>query len=205
VRLVPSSASGNKYTEGIDLIAVSVDGGISWQTHPAPGKRDWAPTNTPGATPRWVEPVAWDSRGNLYSLWTDIKGVWLARSPNRGVTWGIYKIAEADALAYFPDLAAGSGKLAATWFTGAGESLHWHACVIQFGGDGEQPRVSLSSPLQTEAWTKADEADHVRVRDTAGEYLQPVFLNDGTLAVVSPIQDEKANRLGFTFWKFRVP
>jgi hypothetical protein len=27
---------------------------------------------------RWVEPLAWDGEGHLYSLWTDTTGVWLA-------------------------------------------------------------------------------------------------------------------------------
>jgi hypothetical protein len=56
--------------------------------------------------------------------------------------------------------------------------------------------------MQTSSWAKAGEPDHVLVRTTAGEYLQPIFLKDGTLAIASPIQDEKTNRYGFTFWKF---
>ena len=203
VRIAPMSASGNKYTEGIDLIAVSTDGGVSWQTRAAPGKRDWAPMDTPGATPRWVEPLAWDSRGNLFSLWTDFKGVWLGRSSDRGVTWKSWKIAEPVALSYYPDLAAGStGKLGATWFSGAGESLRWHACVISFEGSADQPWVAMSTPMEINSWTKTDEPDHVLVHNSAGEYVQPAFLTNGALAVVTPIQDPKENRYGFTFWKF---
>jgi hypothetical protein len=73
VRVVLIAACGNKYTEGIDLIAVSADGGKTWQKVAAPGKRDWAPMETLGATPRWVEPLASGPKGELYSLWTDIK------------------------------------------------------------------------------------------------------------------------------------
>jgi hypothetical protein len=204
VRLVPASASGNKYTEGVDLIAVSTDGGTIWRKRPAPGSRDWAPSGTQGATPRWVEPLTWDSEGRFYSLWTDIKGIWLARSLDRGLTWKTYKIAGADALSYFPDLAAGaSGELAATWFSGAGESLRFHACLIQFGRSAGLPQVIVSRPMRMESWTKSEEADHALVRDTAGEYLQPLLLRDGTLAVVSPIQDIKTGRFGFTFWRFQ--
>jgi hypothetical protein len=206
VRLTPVSASGGRYTEGIDLVAVSTDGGITWQKHPAPGNRDWAPMDTSGATPRWVEPLAWDLHGDLYSLWTDIKGIWLARSTDRGGTWKTYKVSDTDALPYFPDLAASpTGELAATWFSGVAESLRWHLCTIQFDKDAEHPRVTISAPLETSAWTMADEPDHVLVRTTAGEYLQPIFLKDGRVAVVSPIQDEKTDRYGFTFWRFKTP
>ena len=119
VRIVPPSASGNKYTEGADLIGISTDGGKTWQKRAAPGKRDWVPMDMPGAVPRWVEPLAWDSEGTLYSLWTDIKGIWLARSGDRGITWQQYRVADIEHLAYYPYLAArGSGELAATWFSG---------------------------------------------------------------------------------------
>jgi hypothetical protein len=49
---------------------------------------------------------------------------------------------------------------------------------------------------------EANEPDHVLTRTTAGEYLQPIFLGDGTLAVVSPLGNPKINRYGFTFWTF---
>ena len=113
-------------------------------------------------------------------------------------------IADLDALPYYPDLAIrSSGELAATWVSGGGEGLHWNACLIRFEGDNE-PDVQLSEPLQFESWRKADEPDHAFVRTSAGEDLQPLFLKDGSLAVVSPIQDLRANRYGFTFWRFKT-
>ena len=49
VRVTPLSASGNQYDEGVDLIAVSTDGGKSWQKEAPPGTREWDPTfETPG-------------------------------------------------------------------------------------------------------------------------------------------------------------
>ena len=39
VRITPLSASGNKFHPGVDLIAVSTDGGRTWRKHPAPGRR----------------------------------------------------------------------------------------------------------------------------------------------------------------------
>ncbi|HEX4266890.1 MAG TPA: hypothetical protein VHY36_03315 [Steroidobacteraceae bacterium] len=41
------------------------------------------------------------------------------------------------------------------------------------------------------------------MRDTAGEYLSVLFLRNGDLAVVSPIQNPETKRSGFSFWRFR--
>jgi hypothetical protein len=205
VRVVPLSASGNMYSEGIDLIAISYDRGKTWQEIAAPGKRDWAPMGTEGTVPRWVEPLAWGPNSELYSLWTDIKGVWVARSADHGATWKFHKVADVDALSYYPDLAVrSSGELAATWVSGAGEALRWRACVIRFERGEDEPVVALSEPLRIKSWSKVDAPDPIFVQTAAGEYLQPVFLEDGTLSVVTPIQDPKADRYGFTFWKFKI-
>jgi hypothetical protein len=122
VRVVPLSASGNKFTEGVDLIAVSFDGGKTWQKHAAPGQRDWSPDFSKG-TPRWVEPVAWDESGALYYLWGTTKGLWLARSFDHGETWTNWHIVERDEVSYYPYLIArGRGELAATWSSGQNET-----------------------------------------------------------------------------------
>src|SRR5207247_1419266 len=41
VRITPLSASGNRSDTGVDLIAVSIDGGKTWNKHAAPGEREW--------------------------------------------------------------------------------------------------------------------------------------------------------------------
>lgn len=204
VRITPMYASGNKFREGVDLIAVSTDGGVTWAKRPVPGKRDWAPLGTAGAIPRWVEPIAWDSTGALYLLWTDIKGVRLARSLDRGESWRGWLIAESevDALPYFPYLAArGPGELVATWYSGAGANLRGHVCRIQLENHGTPIRLLKSPPLKTDSWY--DLGKPGVTRDTAGEYLAASFLRDGQIAAVGPIQNGAQKRFGFTFWSFK--
>jgi hypothetical protein len=189
----------------VDLVAISTDGGATWQKRSVPGHRDWVPGGTDGASPRWVEPVAWDSSGALFVLWTELNRVWLARSRDQGLRWETWKIAETDAVAYYPYLAARrSGELAATWFSGAGTELHWEACIVQLPDRGD-PQVTRSSLLTTESCGMSDAILKAPVRSAAGEYLAALILRDGNLAVVSPIQNQPEKRYGFSFWLFHPP
>jgi hypothetical protein len=208
VRIVPPSASGNKFSEGVDLLVVSTDGGINWGKKTVPGERNWAARiRTPGATPRWVEPIAWDARGRLNLLWTQVDGVWLGLSEDWATTWKTWRIAESkgDALSYFPYLIArGSGQLAATWHSGAATNLSWRVCAIDIPSDGSVPQTRCSTRLQMDSWTKRDaEKGYAPERSTAGEYLPVLFLHDGDLAVVTPIQNSTTNHFGFSFWRFK--
>jgi len=197
VRITPWSASGKKFDAGVDLIAVSRDGGKTWQTHPAPGERDWSPDFDKG-TPRWVEPLAWDADGALYSLWGSAKGLWLARSPDHGETWTSWHIVERDELSFFPYLIArGHSELAATWSSGKGDSLQAHVATIHVGDGKTPPQVTESQPFQTEVW-----GWHTEHRTTAGEYIPVIFLRAGGLGVVTTIQNRREKRLGFKWWKF---
>lgn len=204
VRITPLSASGNKYDEGVDLIAVSIDGGASWQKQSAPGVRDWSPDFMSDATPRWVEPLAWDAAGRLYSLWTDKKGVRLARSDDRGAHWTTRTLIETTAPAFFPYLVArGEGELAATWFTASTNDMHdlrWYAARVD-GAAAETPRVTVSAPHSLES-RRRREQDGPFLNDTAGEYLGAALLRDGKIAVVTPIQNVPDKRFGFTWWVF---
>ena len=96
VRVMPQSAAGTKYDEGVDLIAVSTDGGTDVAKQEAPGYREWN-SGSYFPVPRWVEPLAWDARGALYSFWTNLKGIWLARSVDQGATWTTWQLS-GDAL-----------------------------------------------------------------------------------------------------------
>src|SRR5829696_3709538 len=85
VRITPVSASGNVQHPGVELVAVSTDRGNTWMKHPAPGTRSFTfpYSEAEDPMPRWVEPVAWDSAGHLYYLWTGPAALWLARDRSR--------------------------------------------------------------------------------------------------------------------------
>ena len=212
VRGVPISASGNAFNAGADSIAVSTDQGRTWQRRAAPGSREWFPmrdtTVTPPtwgmpAQPRWVEPIAWDSTGALYSFWASGPSLMLARSTDQGVTWSTWKVAEAAATPYFPYLIArGNGELAASWFTGAGDSLRANVARIQVAADTSAPLVASAPSFQIESFGMAA-FEQPPTRDPGGEYLALVFLRDGTLGIVSPIQNGAAGRTGFAWRRYR--
>ena len=200
VRVTPSSASGNKFTPGVDLIAVSRDGGKTWQKHSAPGERDWSPDFKKG-TPRWVEPIAWDASGTLYYLWGTTKGLWLAQSLDQGETWKNWHIVERDEITYFPYLIArGRGELAASWSSGDGDTLMAHVATIHVGDGKAPPQVIESQPFQTDTWQ--DHPTEPVHRTTGGEYIPIIFLRAGGLGVVTTIQNDREKRLGFRWWKF---
>jgi hypothetical protein len=205
VRVIPLSAGGAKYAADADFVAVSTDGGATWHNHKVPGQRNWTPAE--GTIPRWVEPVAWDSDGELWLLWTEASGVWLAGSSDQGASWKSLRLVKTsgDTLSYFPYLAAGrKGRLAATWFSGAGDELRWRACEIWPGRKGSHLRFALSAPLAIDSWGPSELPSSVPfVRSTAGEYLPVSFVKNGDVIVASPIQDPRANRYGFTFWRFK--
>lgn len=203
VRITPLSASGNRYDEGVDLIAVSTDGGITWRKEPAPGTREWS-SSEPSELPRWVEPLAWDARGALYSFWTNLQGIWLARSTDQGATWKNWHLAEHSDTAFYPYLVArGDGHLAATWFShrGQSETFRAHAARIDVGDGNAPPRVVESRPFEPDCWQEGPRPDDPPLRYAGGEYLAVCFLRNRGLAVVSPIENRRDKRFGFSFWR----
>ncbi len=207
VRVTPISASGNKFHPGVDLIAVSADGGTTWQKHAAPGRREWDfPLSDEETLPRWVEPLAWDARGDLYSLWSNEEGLWLARSADRGAKWSHWRVVRNSDAMYFPYLVArGAGELAATWFSGPVATLHAHVARLDVGADDTPPRVIQAPPFEPDSWARDPQPGAGSPsRDPAGEYLPVTFLKSGGLAVVSPIQNAGAGRFGFSWWRIAM-
>ena len=203
VRITPLSASGNRYDEGVDLVAVSTDRGTTWRKYAAPGVRDWAPASSDiESIPRWVEPLAWDIRGSLYSLWTGAGGVWLARSADQGEAWTTWRVAEGPEPAFYPYLVArGPGELAATWFSARQEVFQAHAARIDVTDGNAPPRVVESPPFVPDCWQENRSPGAPPLRYAGGEYLAVTFLRGGGLAVVSPIQNWHDKRFGFSLWK----
>jgi hypothetical protein len=201
VRISPISASAHMQHEGVDRIAVSTDGGASWEKHAAPGERTWTfPYVENDPMPRWVEPLAWDASGALYYLWTNPAGLWLAQSTDRGATWMTWQIAQGGELRYFPYLTARRpGELAASWFTGRGVDLQVQVAKVDIVQRDSPLRLAQAPPFAPDSWERRQPPGEPRRRDTAGEYAAIAFLRDGRLAIVTPIQDDQAKRGGFSF------
>jgi hypothetical protein len=198
VRVAPISASGNRMDAGVDSIAVSIDGGASWTMRPAPGHPVWSATSLE----RWVEPLAWTTDGQLFAAWTEGNEVRLGRSTDLGATWVSWRIHEGSGPAFYPYLAvSATNALALTWHVGKGESLRWHVATLAAPTGAAPGSVRLSEPMLLDAWTwPAAAPDVPPVRSTAGEYLAALFLRDGGLGVVTPVQSK--TRDGFTWWRF---
>lgn len=150
-----------------------------------------------------VEPLAWDAAGALYYFWTEPGSIWLARSMDQGSTWQAWRIAQPTDPAFYPYLVARrKGELAATWFSGLGDTWRAHVARIDVG-DRNAPVVSETT-IVPDTWGLTSRRESLDRRSAAGEYLAIIFLRDGSLAVVSPIQNERAARFGFTFWRLRT-
>lgn len=200
VRVTPKSAAARKFDPGVDLVAVSTDGGGTWKTGEAPGHRKWSARPPPR---RWVEPLAWDGQGALYSFWADDKELWLARSTNKGETWASWKVASGDDIAYYPYVVAQRhGELAATWFSGDGEATLSHIARIDASGKAA-PKLVEAPSFHPETWQPGAKPEDPPLRDAhaGGEYMPITFLKAGGFAVVSSIIDLKAQRFGFTWWR----
>jgi hypothetical protein len=202
VHIIPGARSGFVCDEGTDVIALSTDDGATWRKFPAAGSaRPSGCLGHPRETRRWVDPVAFDRSGALYSLWTDSTGVWLSRAKGNMNAWMTWRVSSRDSGAptpFFPYLASrATGELAATWVLATQDTLHWQAAHIVVRGDDGDPMVRVATPLALESWRGNGP-------DAGGEYLAAAFLNDESIAVVIPVQNDANKRLGFGWRRFAV-
>ncbi|MEO7520775.1 MAG: sialidase family protein, partial [Gemmatimonas sp.] len=187
VRIVPLSASANKFDAGVDSLAVSTDGGLSWSKRGLPGSRIWSAFDENAPMQRWVEPLSWDERGALYSLWSEGTSMWIARSADNGASWTKRRIAHDSTELYFPYLTArGNGELGMTWFSGLGDAVRANLAHLEYdvraADSVATPRVHrFDFPSFARGDTTTGPA---RRRDTAGEYIPIIFLRDGRVATV---------------------
>lgn len=198
VRVAPISASGNRNDPGVDSLRVSSDGGATWRSHPAPGHPVWSATSLD----RWVEPLAWTTDGHLFAAWTEGTDVLIGRSTDLGATWLSWPLARGTSKAFYPYLTLSTtNTLAVTWHAGAADSLRWHLATLDAPTGTALGAVRLSGPMLLDAWIwPADKPDVAPVRSSAGEYLAALFLRDGGLAVVTPVQSKAQD--GFSWWRF---
>jgi hypothetical protein len=203
VRIGSVSASGQVYHEGVDLIAISQDGGKSWQHHAPPGEIKWVLPGAEGLF-RWVDPLAWGADGKLYHLWSEGETMWLGWSRDFGASWEKQVIASEGGTAFYPYLTSNeAGDLAATWFVSNDQALSARVAAIQpqIQPQGSDLRIRIAEPFTPLSWVDTKD---VRQPDTAGEYIPAIWLKNGDMGVASPIQDAHEGQYGFSWWIFRT-
>lgn len=194
-RVSPASASGFVFDEGVDLIMLSVDYGTTWNEVALPGERDWSSQFDQG-TPRWVEPIGWDEKGNLYYLWSEGKQLNLSVSENNGNDWKTFPIMSSQKLIYYPYLNVANGEMSCTWISGKGKDLTHHAGVVTIQ-DGQAYLTELETQTLTDIKLRRGGED----LGVGGEYFPIKPLSTGGYGMITTIQNYSDNRLGFTWWK----
>ena len=193
VRISPSSASGHGFDKGVDLLRLSLDFGKTWSEAKLPGNRKWE-KNVFKGTPRWVEPIAWDSQGRLYYLWSEGKRLVLGRSADNGKTWETWQIVKNKEVVYFPYLTVTHNKVACTWVARYQKKVWHNAAIVDLSQ--KKPVIARLAPQQLEIYSNTRMA-------TGGEYFPIKRLKDGDYGMATVIQNIKNKRVGFTWWRLR--
>lgn len=173
-----------------DGVSISTDGGASWTFRDIPGNRtpfDRAYQGGDG-TFRWAESVTFDADGVLHAGWTEEDRLHLARSRDLGKTWEHRAVAaDPEALAYFPTLLAGPGRLGATWYTYAEEKTRANVALVRWPA-GAQPSLDRAA---------------YDVEAEGGEYFPLAFLADGRLVTANFLPGSTADAAGFE-WRREI-
>ena len=200
-RVTPASASELKFDSDVDLIAVSADGGVTWQKHPAPGHREWLGRGA--FPPRWIEPLAWDTQGTLYSFWTDQHNLWLARSLDRGDTWKSWHLSQSKEVAYRPYIVARGPEELVPPFSGQPDTLEAHVAKVNVDHGAGPPRLAEAAPFAPDIWLRPlGSPPETPLNRATGGVLTATFLKTGGFAVVSSVYNEREQRFGFTWRRF---
>ncbi len=198
VRVTPLSASGNIFHKGTDLAKISLDNGLTWKDIQLPGTRNWAVEEN--MVPRWVEPMAFDERGNLYTLWSEGTVLKLGISADHGENWREEIIYKGGHMAYFPYLEPMGNTLLCTWVSGFEEDLRHHAAALSLS-ETEVFAHELQ-PQQLDIWSRFVTEDYQRTN--GGEYFPIIPLSNGNIGMATPVQNKKGKRLGFTWWELEL-
>ncbi|MEO1053352.1 MAG: sialidase family protein [Bacteroidota bacterium] len=196
VRVVPISASGKKFDEGVDLLRLSLDFGQSWKEVSLPGARTWSADIYAG-TPRWVEPIQWDASGNLYYFWSEGKQLKLGVSSDNGKQWSTYLVEDAEHILYYPFLSVTGNDISCTWVSGFGKDLRHNAAILNIN-NGQLKIAKLPAQRLTDLRSRFIADENLA---TGGEYFPLISLSDGNFGMVTTIQNNADNRLGFSWWR----
>jgi hypothetical protein len=209
VRVSPESASGMVYDEGVDHIYISKDFGKSWTAVAAPGTRNWIPTTQRqmGQMQYWVEPLAFDAQGQLYYLWSEGQTLKLGISNNLGQDWNIKDLYTSDMQSFFPYLQIQDGQLLCTWLSEKADmetmsyTLHHHVAYISLADNELNPK--FLEPLNLEAENNTEWQGKYYAA-YGGEYFPALLLEDGTIGVVTNMNDSKNDKRGFVFRRLEI-
>ncbi len=196
-RIAPLSASGNKMDEGIDLLRLSTDNGSSWIDVNLPGERIW--NQDFSGVPRWVEPIAFDEKGKLYSLWSEGNELKLgiAEDQGRGGNWKEYLIEQNEDTIYYPYMVLSGTQILCTWVSGFGENIRHHAAVVDLEEDNLE--IYKLDEMELNIWSRF--AFEKPSLSTGGEYFPIIPLSNGNFGMATTIQNHQENQFGFTWWE----